>query len=120
MVPVRMRFRRLLRCAAASPDRRARAFGRDLLRLWPALWTFLRIKGVEPTNNRAEQALRSPVIRRKLCFGSQSGSGLRATERLLSVTRTCRQHQRNLLGYLTEAITAHRQGYTPPALLPAN
>jgi transposase len=119
-VPVRMRLRRLLRCAAASEDRRARAFGRDLLRLWPALWTFLRTEGVEPTNNRAEQALRSPVIRRKLCFGSQSGAGLRTTERLLSVTHTCRQHGRNLLHYLTEALAAHRQGLPAPALLPTN
>jgi transposase len=120
MVPVRMRVHRLLQCATASADKRARAFGRDLLRLWPALWTFLEIEGVEPTNNRAEQALRSPVIRRKLCFGSQSGSGLRTSERLLSVTQTCRQHQRNLLSYLSEALSAHRQGHPPPALLPAD
>jgi len=89
MVPVRMRLRRLLALGVASEDRHARALGRDLLRLWPALWTFLSVEGVEPTNNRAEQALRAPVIRRKLCFGSQSGKGLRATERLLSVTQTC-------------------------------
>jgi transposase len=120
MVPLRMRFRRLLRGALASPDRRARAFGRDLLRLWPALWTFLAVEGVEPTNNRAEQALRSPVIRRKLCFGSQSGAGLRATERLLSITQTARQQGRNLFIYLTEALTAHRNGRAAPQLLPAN
>jgi transposase len=120
MVPVRMRLRRLLALGVASEDRRARAIGRDLLRLWPALWTFLGVEGVEPTNNRAEQALRAPVIRRKLCFGSQSGKGLRATERLLSITHTCRQHQRNLLSYLTDAVTAHRQGHAPPTLLPAN
>jgi transposase len=120
MVPVRMRLRRLLGCATTGPDKRARAFGRDLLRLWPALWTFLRIEGVEPTNNRAEQALRAPVIRRKLCFDSQSGAGLRTTERLLSITHTGRQYGRNLLRFLTEAVTAHRHGYAPPALLPAN
>lgn len=120
MVPVRMRLRRLLGCATTGPDKRACAFGRDLLRLWPALWTFLRIEGVEPTNNRAEQALRAPVIRRKLCFGSQSGAGLRTTERLLSITHTCRQYGRNLLCFLTKAVTAHRHGYAPPALLPAN
>lgn len=119
-VPVRMRLRRLLGLSLASKDKKARAIGRDLLRLWPALWSFLEVEGVEPTNNRAEQALRAPVIRRKLCFGSQSGSGLRATERLLSVTQTCRQHGRNLLGYLSEAVTAHRHGHAPPALLPAN
>lgn len=115
-----MCFRRLLQCAAASTDKRARAFGRDLLRLWPALWSFLEVEGVEPTNNRAEQALRAPVIRRKLCFGSQSGAGMRASQRLWSVTHTCRQHQRNLFSFLTDAVTAHRQGTPPPALLPAN
>jgi transposase len=120
MVPLRMRFRRLLRGALRSADRRARAFGGDLLRLWPALWTYVHREGVEPTNNRAERALRAPVIRRKLCFGSQSGAGLRATERLLSVTETCRQHQRNLLGYLSDALTAHREQLPAPALLPAN
>ncbi|MEW5928785.1 MAG: transposase [Gemmatimonadota bacterium] len=120
MVPIRMRLRRLLQSALASADRRARALGRDLLRLWPALWTFLAVEGLEPTNNRAEQALRSAVIRRKLCFGNQSGAGLRATERLLSITHTCRQHGRNLLGYLTAAVLAHRQGLAPPPLLPAN
>lgn len=120
MVTVRMRLRRLLRCAAASQDRRARALGRDLLRLWPALWTYLKVEGVEPTNNRAEQALRSPVIRRKLCFGSQSGAGLRTTERLLSVAQTCRQHGRNLLGFLTDALTAHRHGSPAPTLLLTN
>jgi transposase len=66
MVPVRMRFRRLLRSALRSDDRRARASGRDLLRLWPALRTYVHREGVELTNNRAERALRSPVIRRKL------------------------------------------------------
>jgi hypothetical protein len=54
-------------------------------------------------HNRAEQALRTPVIRRKLCFCSQSGSGLRTTERLLSITQPCRQNGRNLLRYPTEA-----------------
>ena len=119
-VPLRMRLRRLLELGIASEDRHARALGRDLLRLWPALWTFLSVEGVEPTNNRAEQALRAPVIRRKLCFGSQSGKGLRATERLLSITQTARQQKRNLLRYLTDAVTAHRQGLAPPALLPTN
>ena len=31
---------------------------RELLKLEPALWTFLRVEGVEPTNNAAERALR--------------------------------------------------------------
>lgn len=38
------------------------------------LWTFLNVKGVEPTNNASERALRPAVIWRKLSFGTQSRS----------------------------------------------
>ena len=41
-----------------------------------------------------------------------------ATERVLSITQTCRQHDRNLLGYLTGALTAHRHAYPAPILPP--
>jgi transposase len=102
---------------AAAEDRRARALCRDLRRLWDALWTFLYEEGVEPTNNAAERALRQSVLQRKTSFGSNSGRGLRATERLLTVSETCRQQQRPLLDYLTAAITALRLGQPAPALL---
>lgn len=120
LVPVRMRLRRLLQRAAASSESRARALGRDLLRLWGGLWTFLGHQGVEPTNNRAERALRHPVIWRKTSFGSASGQGLRAVERLLTVTETCRQQQRNVFDYLTAALDAHRTGAPAPQLLSAH
>src|ERR1039458_6740421 len=32
----------------------------NLLKLWPALWTFITVPGVTPTNNAAERALRGP------------------------------------------------------------
>lgn len=37
----------------------------NLLRMWLALWTFLRNPLVPPTNNAAERALRDYVIQRK-------------------------------------------------------
>ena len=117
MVPVRMRLRRLLRRGASCQEKRPRALCRDLLRLWPSLWTFLRIEGVEPTSNRAERALRKPVIWRKCCFGSNSGAGLRFVERMLTIIETCRQQERNLLEYLTAALEAHRLGVPAPRLL---
>lgn len=120
MVPVRMRLRRLLRHGAACEEQRPRAFCRDLLRLWPSLWTYLGIEGVEPTSNRAERALRKPVIWRKCCFGSNSGAGLRFVERLLTVAETCRQQKGNLLDYLTAALEAHRICAPAPRLLPAH
>jgi len=52
---------------------------------WAALWTFVRVEGVEPTNNVAERALRPAVLRRKGSFGSDSEAGSRFAERLLTV-----------------------------------
>ena len=49
-----------------------RGIARNLLKAWPALWTFAEHPGIEPTNNHAERALRSAVIYRKLSLGSQS------------------------------------------------
>jgi transposase len=40
-----------------------------------ALWTFLEIEGIEPTNNAAERALRPAVIQRKVSHGVQSANG---------------------------------------------
>ena len=52
-----------------------RQFARNLLKRWPALWTFIHTDGVEPTNNHAERGLRGAVIYRKLSLGSQSEPG---------------------------------------------
>ncbi len=119
LVPVRMRLGRVLRRALACGERRPRALARDMLRLWDGLWTFAARDGVEPTNNRAERALRAPVIWRKTSFGSGSGEGLRAVERLLTVGETCRQQARSVLHYLADALDAARAGRPAPQLLPA-
>ena len=42
----------------------------QLLKVEPALWTFVTTVGVEPTNNAAERALRPAVLWRKNSFGS--------------------------------------------------
>ena len=47
-------------------------FANNLLKRWPALWTFTHTDGVEPTNNHAERGLRGAVIHRKLSHGTQS------------------------------------------------
>jgi len=91
----------------------------ELLNHEEALWTFVREEGVEPTNNAAEQALRSAVLWRKGCFGAQSAEGNHFVERILSVSATCRQQQRHLLTFVAEAISAYWAGRPAPALLPA-
>jgi transposase len=93
-----------------------RQFARNLLKRWPALWTFSHTDGVEPTNNRAERGLRGAVIYRKLSLGTQSERGERSLERLLSASITCRLRKQSLFAYLTEVITAHARGDPIPAL----
>lgn len=55
------------------------------------LLRFLSDPRVEPTNNRAERALRPAVIRRKVSQCSKTESGARAFEAFLSVLQTYKQ-----------------------------
>jgi transposase len=93
-----------------------RQFARNLVKRWPALWTFSHTDGVEPTNNHAERGLRGAVIHRKLSLGTQSERGERSLERLLSASITCRLRKQSLFAYLTEVITAHARDDPIPAL----
>jgi transposase len=93
-----------------------RQFARNLLKRWPALWTFSHTDDVEPTNNHAERGLRGAVIYRKLSLGTQSERGERSLERLLSASITCRLRKQSLYAYLTEVTTAHARGDPIPAL----
>jgi transposase len=113
------RLGRLLRRGQDSPDRKAAALCRQLRKWWPALWTFARVDGVDPTNNVAERALRPAVLWRKGSFGSASEAGSRFAERLLTVAASCRQHGRPLLAFLVAAEEAALRGSPPPSLLPA-
>lgn len=96
--------------------RYTRGMARNLLKVWPALWTFESVKGVQPTNNHAERALRGAVIYRKLSLGTQSEEGERRIERLLSVHTTCRLQRRPLHDYLIDAFTAASRGDPVPLL----
>jgi len=119
MTPIQNELRQLLEHAATKSKRHRlhRRFANNLLKLWPALWTFITVPGVTPTNNAAERALRGPVIHRKLSHGNQSDDGERFTERSLSASVTCRLQHRSLLAYLRGLLTAHQTGGALPALL---
>lgn len=107
----------LLTYAGKAPRYKyCRGMARNLLKVWPALWTFTDHKGVQPTNNHAERALRGAVIYRKLSLGTQSASGEQRIERLLSIHTTCRLQHRPLHDYLVDAITAHSRGDPAPLL----
>jgi transposase len=97
-------------------QRHVRALAKNLLKLWPALWTFADVADVEPTNNAAERGLRAAVIYRKLSLGSRSQGGERTIERLLSVDQTCRLQRRSLYAYLSDALTVKARGDPVPTL----
>jgi transposase len=77
------------------------------------------VEDVEPTNNAAERALRQAVCWRKTRFGTDSESGSRFVERILTTVESCRRQARDLLAFLIEAVSAHRSGDAPPSLIPA-
>jgi transposase len=91
---------------------------RELLKLEPALWTFLRVEGVEPTNNAAERALRHAVLWRKSSYGTASAKGSRYVANILTVVATCRQQASNVLEFVTSCCQARLRGQIAPSLLP--
>ncbi len=107
-----------LRRGAACACPRTTATCRELLGGETHLWTFVRVEGIEPTNNHAERALRHGVIYRKLSGGTDSEHGSRFVERMLSVVATCRQQGMNVLDYLTRCYRAHLDGGPVPSLIP--
>jgi transposase len=91
---------------------------RQLLKVETAFWLFVRVEGIEPTNNDAEQAIRPAVLWRKCSYGSQSAQGSLFVGRMLTVVTSLRRQQRSVLEYLTQACYANRQGLPTPSLLP--
>ena len=118
MKPIQEKLRALLDNAArkSTHTKYHRGIANNLLKIWPALWTFVTVPGVQPTNNAAERALRGPVIYRKLSHGTQSNDGERFIERALSASVTCRLQQRSLYTYPRELLTAQAQGDPLPTL----
>lgn len=114
----RARLASLLTRGTRMTDDRTARFATGLLKHEPALWTFTHTPGVPATNNAAERALRHAVMWRKTSYGTQTGHGNRAVERLLSIRETCRLQGRRLHEYLTDAITTNLNGHPAPAPLP--
>jgi transposase len=90
----------------------------ELLSIEPSLWTFASTSGVEPTNNAAERAVRHAVCWRKTSYGTDSERGSRFAERILTVVASCRSQGRDVMEFLTRAITAHQCQSEKPSLLP--
>jgi len=117
--PIRWGVRQALGRGASCASEKTAATCRMLLEGEEHLWTFLRVQGIEPTNNAAERALRHAVLWRKSSGGTASGWGSRFVERVLSVAATCRQQGRNVLDFITACLRARLDGTPVPSLLAA-
>ncbi|MFO0888526.1 MAG: transposase [Isosphaeraceae bacterium] len=89
----------------------------EILKVEEGLWARKWVKGIEPTNNAVERALRHAVLWRRISGGTDSERGSRFVERMLTVVATCRQQGRNVLReYLTSCFEADCRGQALPQL----
>ena len=120
MQTIRETVRALLEIGILLDHPSTRKMCAHILKLEPALWTFVDRKDIEPTNNAAERPLRRGVLWRKRCFGTQSDEGSIFVERVLTTVMTLRQQKRDVLDYLTDACRARNCVAHSPSLLPTN
>jgi transposase len=80
MTPLRQEVARLLEAGSRCGVPKTAGTCQDILKRREALWTFVPIAGVEPTNNGAERSIRPGVLWRKGSFGTQSEAGSRFVE----------------------------------------
>ena len=72
-----------------------------------------------PTNNDAERALRSIVLKRKISGPTRSRRGDDFIARGYSVVESCRRQGRDALDYMHQAVTAWLHKAPAPSLVPA-
>ena len=118
MTRIRQEIHTLLEKGAVCRNQKTARFCKNLLAIKPALWTFVRVEGVEPTNNAAERQIRKPVLWRKGSFGTDSSNGSKFVERILTTVATLRAQNRNVMKYLAEACKAAILKKPAPSLLP--
>ncbi|MEO6809019.1 MAG: hypothetical protein ABI353_07890 [Isosphaeraceae bacterium] len=99
--PLIEELREAMEQGSGCADRKVVAFCGNLLRLYPALWLFAGIEGVEPTNNHVERILR-------------------LVERMLRMVQTLRLQKRSVQSFLEELVIAHRLGTPALTLLVLN
>jgi len=118
MRPVRRKVKGLLEAGARCAHKKTRRTCSNILKVECSLWTFLRVEGVEPTNNMAERALRRAVLWRRKSFGTQSEGGSRFVGRILTTVTTLRQQGRDVLEYLTKVCRSALAGEMLAGLIP--
>jgi transposase len=117
IAPLMLELLGVLQSGLRSRDARLKRFCARLLAQYPAMWTFVVIDGVEPTNNHAERVLRRAVLWRRRSFGCQSDAGCRFAERVLTAVQSLRLQGRSVVAFLQESLAAQRAGLGGPSLI---
>jgi transposase len=79
---------------------------------------FIDTPSISPTNNEAEQNIRTLIIDRLITQGTRGDAGNRWHERFWTVVSTCRKQGRNVMAFLRDAILHFLHALAPPSLLP--
>ena len=66
--------------------------------------TFLEDPSIPATNHRAEQALKVPIVNRKVWGGNRTQAGAQAQSVLQSTLATCKQHAVSFLEFLGDRL----------------
>ncbi len=115
--PLRRRVGELLEQGSyTDPLLKAAGFCKHVLKHFNALWTFVSVEDVEPTNNHAERCLRHLVIWRKTYFGTRSESGSEFVSRSSSVVMTCKLQSKNAFTFLSQTATNYFLKIPAPSL----
>lgn len=115
--PIRQRVGELLEQGSyTDPALKAVRFCKNLLENFNALWTFLEIDNVEPTNNHAERSLRPSVIWRKKYFFTRSDYGTDYVARSASINMTCKLQKKSSFNFLCGLLQNHFSGISTSAL----
>jgi transposase len=107
----------LKRARRAPPRTEAQNIAQRFRDYPTSYFTFLKLPGVEPTNNSMEQRMRFVAIDRKITQGTRSERGRRWCERIWTVLATCVQQGRSAFQFLYQSIVAHFSDHAPPSLL---
>lgn len=91
-------------------------FAGHLFRQQHHLFTYLRIEGIDATNYRAEQALKMPIVNRKVWGGNREDNGAAAQGILCSVLQTARKRGIQAVTWLSQLLCSPASA---PPLLPA-
>ena len=117
MKPFEAEMNALFDQGLTASSKPVRTLCRSLNKWRRCLWRFV-LYATEPTNNRAERAIKAAVIWRKTSFGTQSARGSRFVERMLTAVQTLKLNARDVLQFLETTLHQALHGRPLPLLAP--